>query len=345
MAIIAIVYSEAKREYFPTEQMYLAEAEVYDRAQLIEKYLTKIGYASVLIPGNEHALKNVQKYKADMVLNLVDSVKGQEYLCAAIPAMFEAAEIPYTGSGLLGLAMSTNKFLTKKLMEQSGVPVPKYQLFSDSKASLSKKIKFPVISKLNSIHGSVDINQDALSLDEKALRKRLRYLIKTYDDDVLVEEFVVGREFSAILFDGLHKKIYMGEKIFEGKWVNEKYKFATFDAVWGNGVDSFHYKKYNPEAMMKKHIRTAYEVLKIEDYAKFDIIKTKNGKYFFIDSNPNTALGPHALECEIGTIMGLHHISFEQILSRLIKKTLKANIKFKQNKKKVSQYTSTLSLQ
>lgn len=319
---ITILYSDAKREYFPTEQMYIAEAEVKARALIVSKYLNKMGIKTNLLAGDNNLSKNLEKDKPDMIINLVDSVRGVEELCCAVPGILEVINIPYTGTGILGLSLSTNKFLTKKLLEQSGVPVPKYQLFSSSTQKIGK-LRFPVISKLNSIHGSVDINKDAISENEKQLRKRLRYLIKTYEDDVLVEEFISGREFSAILLEGLNKKVYIGEKIYEGSWEKEKYKLATFDAVWGDG-DSFHYKKYRPDVKLQKFTRLAYEALKIEDYAKFDVIKANNGRYYFIDSNPNTALGPHKdLECEIGTILGLYGISFSEILRRLIKNCLK----------------------
>lgn len=315
---IVILYSDAKREYFPTEQMYIAEAEVKNRAEVVSKYLIKMGIKVTLLAGDNQVSRNLEKIKPDMIINLVDSVRGIEELCCAVPGILEVINIPYTGTGILGLSLSTNKFLTKKLLEQSGVPVPRYQLFSSPTQALGK-LRFPVISKLNSVHGSVDINKDAISEDEKSLRKRLRYLIKTYEDDVLVEQFIQGREFSAILIEGVKKKIYIGEKIYEGSWKNEKYKLATFDAVWGGG-DSFHYKKFRPDAKLQKYIRAAYDALKIEDYAKFDVMRTKNGRYYFIDSNPNTALGPHKdLQCEIGTILELHGIPFSEVLRRLIK--------------------------
>lgn len=317
-SLIAILYSDAKREYFPTEEMYLAEEEVLGRAQIISKYLNKLGIETVLLPGNEQIMSQIKKIKPDMVVNLVDSIRGQEDLCCAIPGVLEVANIPYTGTGILGLSLSTNKFLSKKLLEQNNIPVPPYQLFSTPIDTLRKSIHFPVISKLNSIHGSVDIHEDAVSENENQLRKRLRYLIKTYKDDVLVEQFVQGRELSAILFEGINKKVYVGEKIFEGSWKTAKYRLATFDAEWGRG-DSFNYIKYPGDRMLTSYVRKAYEVLKVEDYAKFDIIMTKRGTYYFIDSNPNCSLGPKEIECDIAVILDLYGINFNEILRRLIK--------------------------
>ncbi len=321
-ALIAILYSDARREYFPTEEMYIAEIEVKTRAEIIAKYLNKLNIETVILPGNDRAMKHLQKIKPDMVLNLVDSVRGEEYLCCAIPGVLEVANFPYTGTGILGLSLSTNKFLTKKLLEQNNIPVPPYQLFSSPQEALKKSLRFPLIAKLNSVHGSVAIHKESVLENELQLRKRLRYLIKTYDDDVLVEQFIQGREVSVILLEGLNKKIYVGEKIFEGSWEREKYKLATFEAEWGGG-DSFHYTKYSPDSALVRYIHKAYNVLKVEDYAKFEVIITKNHKYYFIDSNPNAELGPKELDCDIGLILDLYGINFNEILRRLIKNCMK----------------------
>lgn len=315
--LVAIVYSDAKREYFPTEEMYIAEAEVKARAEIVSKYLQRLKIKALTLPGNDKTMQVLQKIKPDMVVNLVDSVRGEEYLCCAIPGVLEVTNIPYTGTGILGLSLSTNKFLTKKILEQNNIPVPAYQLFSSPCEPIKKSLKFPVISKLNSVHGSVAIHTDSVSENEAQLRRQLRYLIKTYDDDVLVEHFIKGREVSAILLEGSNKKIYLGEKIFEGSWKQAKYKLATFEAEWGQG-DSFHYIKYPGNTLLANHIRKACEVLKIEDYAKFEVI-IKNGKHYFIDSNPNAELGPKELNCDIGLILDLYGINFTETLRRLIK--------------------------
>jgi D-alanine-D-alanine ligase len=115
-----------------------------------------------------------------MVINLVDSVKGDESLSSAIPGVLELLNIPYTGADILGLSLDTNKFLVKKLLQQNGVPVPNYQLFNTPGDYLSPSLRFPLISKLNAIHGSVEITKNAVSETEKHLRERVRRLIRTY---------------------------------------------------------------------------------------------------------------------------------------------------------------------
>ncbi len=126
---VAVIYSEAKREYFPTEEQYITEKSAEYEAGVVGSYLQKLGIEPILIPGDEN-LTEVLKIKGpEMAINLVESVKGHEDLAPAIPGVLEMLNIPYTGADILGLSITYNKFLTTKLLQQAGVPVPHTQLF------------------------------------------------------------------------------------------------------------------------------------------------------------------------------------------------------------------------
>ncbi|MBI5222208.1 MAG: hypothetical protein HY980_01795, partial [Candidatus Magasanikbacteria bacterium] len=205
---MAILYSDAKREYFPTEEQYITEAEVEGRAKVVTPFFEKIGIKVDLIPANEALLDVLKSFRPDFVLNLVDSVRGQESLAATVPAVLELLNIPYTGTGVLGAALNSNKFLTKKLMEQAGLPLPRYQLFSSPNDPIDTHLKFPLISKLNEVHGSVAISQDSVSENEAHLRARLKSLMGTYrGQPILAEEFIVGRELTSFVLEGAMRKV------------------------------------------------------------------------------------------------------------------------------------------
>jgi len=315
---IGIIYSDVKREYFPTQVHYITEKEAHHDAKLVASYLERMGIKVSLYPGNAYLIKRLWHDKPNIVLNLVDSFKGSEYLSAIIPAVLELLEIPYTGSGILGKSLDCNKFLTKKLLQQNGVPVPYYQLFSTPLDPLDPGLRFPLISKLNEVHGAVEITKEAISENEKRLRERLKFLIKTYKQPVLVEEFIVGREITAFLFEGLNKKVYLAEKVFNKP--GEKYVFATFEDQWLE-VESFFYEKYN-DPLLKEYIRKAFDITRMGDYGKFDIRLDGSSRYFFIDVNHNPAFGPREVDCAMTNIMNLYGIPFLEILKRLLLNTM-----------------------
>lgn len=316
----AVIFSEVKKEYFPTESQYITEKDAYEDAKLISEYLNKLKIQTYLFPANELLASRLRKSHPDLALNLVGSVKGNEYLASTIPALLELLDVPYTGAGVLGESLSYNKFIIKKLLQQNGVPVPNYQLFNSFTDPIDPTLRYPLISKLNEIHGAVEITNDAVSENEKHLRDRLKFMIKTYDQPVVVEEFIVGREVTAILLEGLNKKVYFGEKIFNKP--NTKYVFASFEDQWTNEGDSFKYQKYE-DTLLREYVKRAFEVTKMADYGKFDIRLDSSGRYYFVDANSNPAFGPKELDCAIANILDMYDITFSEILKRLLLNTLR----------------------
>src|SRR4030043_2368216 len=174
---VGIIYSDIKRKYFPTKEQYISEEKSLRYAENIAKQLEKLGMETYLFAGNASLTDKLKKHKPDVALNLVGSVKGIEFLAASFPGILEFLKIPYTGAGILGESLSYNKFLVKKLLEQNGIPVPNYQLFYSHNDPINPNLRFPLMAKLNEIHGAVELTFDSISETEKHLRDRLKFLI------------------------------------------------------------------------------------------------------------------------------------------------------------------------
>ena len=311
---VGIVYSHVQREDFPTEAQYITEKDAAHDAHLVGEYLGAMGVGVQLYPGDAALAERLQQDRPELVFNLVDSVKGKENLAATIPGVLELLGIPYTGASMLGLALDTNKFLIKELLQRNGLPVPRFQLFTSAKEYLDPTLRFPLISKLNAIHGGVEITREAVSEDEKALRKRLRKLIRTYHQSVLVEEFVGGREITAILLEGNRKKVYLAEKIF--RHTEGPYVFLTFEDQWLTGPNAaFYYQTYR-DPLLRELVRKAFDVVNMGDYGKFDVRLDEAGRYYFIDSNCNPAFGPKETDTALSVILDMNGISFYEVFKR-----------------------------
>jgi D-alanine-D-alanine ligase len=316
---VGILYSDVQRADFPTEAQYITEKDAEPDAHLIGEYVQALGIEVRFHPGNAALPQWLAQNQLDMVINLVDSIKGAESLASAIPGALELLGIPYTGAGILGLSLDTNKFLVKKLLQQHGIPVPYFQIFNSAADYLDPMLRFPLISKLNAIHGSVEITADAVSENEKHLRKRLKQLIRTYRQPVLVEEFIAGREFTAMVLQDGRKRVFLAEKVFTG--LHGKYAFLAFEDQWSPEVPAiFHYARYR-DTVLKEYAKKAFVVTKMAGYGKFDIRLDQSGRYFFIDANCNPALGPTERGADIALILDLYGISFGEIMEKLIRHT------------------------
>ncbi len=138
---------------------------------------------------------------------------------------------------------------------------------------------------------------------------------------MLVEEFISGRELTAIVFHDKKKQVYLAEKVFTHP--ESKYVYLTFEDQWLSEMNSaFHYAKYQ-DALLVEYVKKAFNVSKMADYAKFDIRLDQSGRYFFIDTNCNPAFGPKEQDIALSVILDMYGISFQQILTQLILNTVR----------------------
>ncbi len=319
---VAILYSDAKRKYFPTYEQYLTEKEARNEAASFIPYLKELNIKTVLIPADANMAERIKKSRCDLVIDLVCSVRGCEYLSTTAPATLELLEIPFTGASMLGFNISMNKYFTREILDLNGIPVPKFQLFTSWKQELNKDMKFPIILKLNEAHGSLEITNESIINDSKALKKRLKYLMKTYDMDVLAEEFIKGREIAAFIFQSYNKKVYLIEREFEGG----ESSYLDFHTVWEISDENYFkkvkLKKYH-DPLLNALVKRAFSVVKMDDYGKFDIRMDKYGKYYFIDSNPNCYFAPPEMLSEITMTMKMYGVPFKLLLKRLLQNTMR----------------------
>jgi len=322
---VALIYSDDKREYFSTYEEYLTEAGALEDAQRFFPYFKRLGIEVCAIPGNSDLTKNLKKQKPDMVINIAATVKGYDYLGATIPATLELLEIPYTGAAILGFSLGTNKYLIYSLLAQHGIPVPNFQLFTSTKTVLDPSLKFPLILKLNEEHSNVEIKRESIVETEKELRKRVRYLIKTYEQEVLVSEFIDGREFASFVFESVNKKVYTMERVIHLPNNRSGHQFLDYDLVWRSGEKYEKYVKHRKytDPLLDALVRKAFDVAKMDDYGKFDIRMDRMGKYFFIDANANCYMAPDYKECDFTRALKMHGVSFTRFLKRLMQNTMR----------------------
>lgn len=314
---VAILYSDVKREYFSTEETYLSEegADLY--AGEVAKYIEKMGIEVTTIAGDDQMAQNLQKFAPDMAINLVDSVRGQSSLGSSVPGVLEILHIPYTGAGTLGWALGSNKFLMYQLLQSSGVPVPTHQLVSSSTDMIDPELRYPLFPKLNYEHSSIGIGEDSICKNEKELRAKLKDLITTFKQPVLIDEFIAGIEVTASVLDGLNTKVYAVQRKV-GVGIED---VVTFDKKWRDWLDMSYVKYEDP--ILKNYVKQAFSLLKMSDYGRIDIRIDAAGRYYFIDPNCNPFFGPpKETHATFSMILDMYGVSFEETLKRLFLNTL-----------------------
>lgn len=314
---VAILYSDVKREYFLTDEEFISEEHADLYADEVAKYVAKLGIDVTTMPGDKQLASRLQKYAPDMAINLVDSVRGQSNLSAAIPGVLETLHIPYTGTSTLGLSLGSNKFLMYQLLQSSGLPVPTHQLVTSTSDMIDPELRYPLFPKLNSEHSSIGVDEGSVCKNERELRAKLKDLFAAYKQPVLIDEFIPGIEVTSAVLDGANTKVYSVHR----RVGDRTDDVVTFDKKWHTYLD-LTYEKYE-DNQLKELVKDAFEVLRMSDYARFDVRVDAAGRCYLIDPNSNPFFGPpKETHSTYTVILDMYGIEFEEVLRRLFFNTL-----------------------
>lgn len=262
----------------------------------------------------EKSIQNILIYDPDVIFNFVETIEGVSSLEAAIAGVFELLNIEYTGNTPRTLGNCLNKFLSKQILNSFNINTPKAFVYHPSSRLPQKKfnLNFPVITKLLKEDASIGISENSVVSNLTDLNKQLKFLSKTYNQEILVEEYIEGREFnvavlgertlpiSEIKFSGLPKNL---PKIvtYEGKWIaNSTYYKHTVPSC--PAKINIKQKKLLEEIALK-----AFKALDCRDYARVDIRLNKENIPYVIEVNPNPDISTESGFFRAASISGLNY--------------------------------------
>jgi D-alanine-D-alanine ligase len=178
-----------------------AEFDVPETIEAIAHALKGLGYAPVKI-GNIRALAKalVNGERFDAIFNICEGLEGVARE-AEVPALLEAYGIPYVFSDPLTLALALDKGMAKRVVRDQGVPTPNFIVIEDAQALTQLNldelpVAFPVFAKPVREGSGKGIDENSHAASGEALRRVAADLLERFQQPVLVEEFLPGREFT-----------------------------------------------------------------------------------------------------------------------------------------------------
>jgi D-alanine-D-alanine ligase len=242
----------------------------------------------------ENTINAINEYSPDAIFNFVESVEGVAYYEFCVAGIFQILNVQFTGNLPSCLGNCLNKSRTKNILTSFGIQTPEFITVKrgDKFSEENLKLKFPVILKLVNEDASIGISEFSVVRDFKAAKKQLRFLQSTYKQDVIIEEYIEGRELNVAILNG--EALPISEIQFKGL-PDGLPKIVTYDGKWVE--DSVYYNNTNPKCPAELTSETknkveeiallAYEAMNCRDYARVDIRLDKKGNPFVIEVNPN----------------------------------------------------------
>lgn len=177
-----------------------------------ERALRAAGHDVIPLEGDRKLIDNLEKAKPDICFNTCEGHRGRSRE-AQVPAILDMLGIPYTGSGVMTLAIALDKAMTKRVLQFYSIPTPSFQVFVTGDEPIDSRVNFPLFAKPSLEGSGIGITDKSICRTPRELREQVRYLLRAYKEPVLVEEYVVGREVTTGILGNLMPR---------GAWIKEK---------------------------------------------------------------------------------------------------------------------------
>lgn len=296
MALVAVMFNlkgDPPEDGEPPDSHaeYDSESTVNAVADALKAY----GHDVCLVEGNETAYLKLRQRRPDVVFNMCEGLQGESRE-AHVPAMLEMLGIPYSGSGVLTLALTLDKALTKKVLAFNGIPTAKFRVFTSEAGMDARGLEFPVFVKPLHEGSSMGISPSCYCEDQKALRAEVKRLVNTYHQPVLVEEFLPGKEFTVAILGNKKPVIFPIMEInFDavprehGRIYSRQFKTDWFEDIY--------YLCPAPipadlEAKVKETALKTYRALDCKDFSRVDLRLDKKGVPNVLEVNPLPGMAP-----------------------------------------------------
>ncbi len=145
-------------------------------------------------------IERLLEYKPDLCFNIAESHWGDGRE-AHIPGVLEMLRIPYTGSKVLALALALDKPMTKRVLLYHGLPTPEFQVFErvdepidDDLLAPDGELRFPLFVKPSREGTSMGVSAQSIVRTVDALRAQVARQIALYNQPILCEHYIEGRE-------------------------------------------------------------------------------------------------------------------------------------------------------
>jgi len=307
----------------------ISEAAVKDEAETVLLHLRQSGYRCQEYPLTDISrLVTDLRQPPDMIFNLCEGFNGKASLEMHVAALLELMEVPFTGNSAKTLGIAQDKSITKRLLTSEGIPTPRWTLYTGETNPQTKGLRFPLIVKPSREDASLGISRENVVEQREKLESVVRNLYLRYRQPILIEEFIIGREFSVSLLEcrGVLQILPISELSFQGldsdspplvsyeaKWIEESPEYKGTPSVCPASLTEPSSK------ILRELARRTFRLLGGKDYGRVDFRMDFQGNPYVLEYNPNPDISPSA-----GYVRSLEaaNISYTEFLSILIQNNL-----------------------
>lgn len=315
--LIGFVY-DAREDYralgFGEEA--IAEFDSPETLGEIESALTRVGHRVERIGhGRELAARLVRGDRWDLVFSIAEGLRGRNRE-AQVPALCELFDQAYVFSDPLTNSTTLDKGVAKRLVRDAGVPTAPFAVLEHANEAARIELPFPLFVKPVA-EGTGKGCESASKVNSRArLKSAAQHLIARFDQPVIVETFLPGREFTVGLTGtgSSARAIAVLEVVLLDEAEAEIYSFLNKEHC----ETLVRYQLADDaEAMLAAdHALRAYRALGCRDAARLDFRSDANGIPMFLEANPLAGL--HPTHSDLPMLATKSGMSYDALMAEIV---------------------------
>jgi len=288
-----------------------AEREVsLDSGRNVLAALRGRGVAADAVDGIPNLMRELRDGHFDRVFNILHGNKGGGE-DGTLQGLLEALKVPYTGSGVLGSALSMDKIRTKQVWESLGLPTPRYVrlLKGDNVHAAAGLLGLPVFVKPSNEGSSVGASRVMTDADLDAAVA----LAAQYPGELLMEQLVDGDELTVAILGGV--ALPSIRIVPKGGWYDYNAKYVAEDTQYlCPGLEG------DDEDAIRRIARDAFAAVDCRGWGRVDFMRDRaSGALFLLEVNTAPGMTSHSLVPKAARQVG---IEFDELCWRILEMTM-----------------------
>jgi D-alanine-D-alanine ligase len=299
-----------------------AEFDHPSTIDVIAQAIENNGFSVKRIGNVTQLIDNLNSLGVDIVFNISEGIEGRNRE-SQVPILLELAGIPFVGADALSLGLSLDKVMAKKVFSADAIPTPKFlEIKSVEGLADLDHLRFPLFVKPRFEGSSKGLTENSRVENLAELKKQVEFIVNTYKQPALVEEFIRGGEFTVALIGNDPVEILPVVQIqIEGS-LDTKDKFYSFRRIRD---DSVRYVCPAPvskelESRLKELALKTYHAIECRDFGRVDFRVDEHGEPYVLEINPLPSLSTEDVFMPIARQIGL---TYDAMIGRILAAALK----------------------